>query len=136
MEKSRRSRRQFILAQKATCDNWTWSWSFVNEKDKVIIFGSGEKLIPGGKRLILGKDWVTGPDGRRKSNGFPQSLRHINLIKNEGYQLKTFPLIYTIDASGQGPVRLAGFSEDLQCKDLEELDDGWYACDKVKVLRK
>jgi 5-methylcytosine-specific restriction protein A len=135
MEKSRKSRKQFILAQGATCANWNWSWSFVNEKEGVIIFGSGEEPIQDGKRLILGKSWVTGSDGKRKAPGYGQSRGHIDLIKG-GYQLKTFPLIYSRDASGQDPVRLAGFYEDLQCKDLEELDDGWYACDKVKVLRK
>ncbi len=30
------NRKQFIESQGATCKNWTWSWSFVNEKEKTI----------------------------------------------------------------------------------------------------
>ncbi|MDP1678634.1 MAG: HNH endonuclease [Candidatus Nitrotoga sp.] len=136
MEKSKRSRKQFILEQGATCDNWFWSWSFVNLRDKVIIFGAWDTNLQGGKCLILGKNWETRPDGR-KSNGYPQSFRHIGLIKDKGYKLKTFPLIYSDankDALGQGPAKIDGFIEDLQLKVLQELSDGWYACDDTKTL--
>jgi 5-methylcytosine-specific restriction protein A len=31
-------RKTFIESQGATCQNWQWSWSFINAKEKFIIF--------------------------------------------------------------------------------------------------
>jgi len=33
------SRKKFIESVGATCDNWNWSWSFVNHKDRFVVFG-------------------------------------------------------------------------------------------------
>ena len=132
MERSKRSRKKFILEQGASCVNWFWSWSFVNHQKKFVIFGAWDTNLKGDKCLILGRNWKTKPNGK-KSNGYAQSLEHIRLIEEEGYKLKTFPLIFSDankDELGMGPAKIDGFIEDIKEKVLESISDGWYACDK------
>ncbi|CFR13236.1 Uncharacterised protein [Yersinia kristensenii] len=38
------SRTDFIKSLGATCKNWTWSWSFIDDVNKKIIFGAWEDL--------------------------------------------------------------------------------------------
>ena len=45
------NRKQFIQSKGATCVNWNWSWSFINEEDRVIIFGAWDRLTEGGGHL-------------------------------------------------------------------------------------
>ena len=82
------SRKQFIESQGATCKNWTWSWSFINEAEKFIIFGAWDVYDDGDMTLILSEDWEISRRGGRQP-GYPQSREHIRLIEEEGYKLKT-----------------------------------------------
>lgn len=43
------SRKQFIKSQGATCDNWTWSWSFVNHDKKILYSVPGIFMIKGSR---------------------------------------------------------------------------------------
>ncbi|HEC73711.1 MAG TPA: HNH endonuclease [Methylophaga aminisulfidivorans] len=131
MNKSKRSRKQFILSQGADCDNWTWSWSFVNHKKKEVIFGAWDIHLQGGKCLIFKETWDQNVDGR-KSAGYSQSFEHIRLVEEEGYRLKTFTLIHSNankDSKGNGPAKMDGFIEDLQYKELQKISNCWYAFD-------
>jgi len=131
MEKSKRSRKKFILEQGATCNNWNWSWSFVNHAEKTVIFGAWDIHLNSGKCLILSTRWERNFEGK-KSKGYSQSLDHIKLVQDEGYALKTFPQIYSEknkNEAGFGPAKMDGFLEDLKLKTLERISDGWYACD-------
>ena len=125
------NRKQFIESQGATCRNWTWSWSFVNSKDKVIIFGAWDRHTEGNAQLILSEDWALNHEGR-KNAGYEQSREHIRLIEQEGYRLKTFPLIYSDekqDENGYGPAKISGFTEKLSPKNLKKVGPNWYASD-------
>ncbi len=127
------SRRQFIESQGATCRNWTWSWSFINEKDKIIIFGAWDLHTEGNTALILSEDWKTNETGR-KQPAYDQSREHIRLIEEEGYRLKTFPIIYS-DAKknkeGVGPAAIEDFTPELTTKSLKKVGSSWYASDNV-----
>lgn len=35
------------------CRNWNWSWSFVNQSSRQVIFGAWDKDTPGGRAMIL-----------------------------------------------------------------------------------
>lgn len=127
------SRKKFIESQGATCDNWTWSWSFINKKDKIVIFGAWDKQTEGNTSLVLSEDWQRGDDGKKKS-AYPQSREHIRLIEEDGYQLKTFPLIYSADnkdEEGIGPAKIKGFIPELSSKSLKKIGSAWYASDDV-----
>ena len=87
------NRKQFIESQGATCRNWYWSWSFINETDKFIIFGAWDVYDSGNKTLILSKDWAISRKDKR-CPGYRQSREHIRLIEEDSYQLKTFPMEY------------------------------------------
>lgn len=102
------NRKQFIESQGATCQNWTWSWSFINEKAKVIIFGAWDIHTEGNTSLILSEDWQISKRGR-KQPAYEQSREHIRLVEEEGYQLRTFPIKYSDankDEDGVGQPRL------------------------------
>ena len=102
------SRRVFIESHGATCQNWTWSWSFVNHKKKIVIFGAWDRNTNGNTSLILAENWETSARGR-KQPGYAQAREHIRLIEDEGHNLQTFPLIYSDgykDENGVGPSKI------------------------------
>jgi 5-methylcytosine-specific restriction protein A len=85
------SRKTFIESQGATCKNWNWSWSFINEAKRFIIFGAWDRFTDGRKAMIFSDDWKLNSKGQ-KNKGYGQSREHIRLIEEEGYQLMTFPM--------------------------------------------
>ena len=86
------NRKQFIEKQGATCKNWQWSWSFINEKKKIIIFGAWDMHTDGHITLILSEDWERNKNGK-KQPGYGESREHIRLVEEEGYELQTYPII-------------------------------------------
>ena len=126
------SRKQFIESQGATCINWNFSWSFVNHKEKFVVFGAWDRNIEeGSKVLIFSEDWSTNYSGR-KSPGFKQSREHIKLIEEQGYTLKTFPMKYSDankDENGIGPAHIGDFTPKLDVKRLDKIGTNWYASD-------
>ena len=85
------SRTAFIESLGATCKNWQWSWSFVNNEKKFVIFGEWQGRSDRKPGLIFSNDWEI--RNGRKNRGFRQGLEHIRLIIEEGYKLLTFPMI-------------------------------------------
>lgn len=115
----------------ATCRNWQWSWSFINEKDRVIIFGAWDRATQGTISRIFREKWQTNSKGR-KNKGFNESREHIRLIEEEGYQLQTFPMIYSdsnIDEEGNGPAKIDRIIPELTSKSLKRVGTDWYASD-------
>lgn len=93
------TRKQFIESHGATCNNWTFSWSFINESDQLIIFGAWDQFTNDKTAMILSEDWRVNRRGG-KSNGYDQSREHIRLIEEEGYRLMTFPIRYSEGKDG------------------------------------
>jgi 5-methylcytosine-specific restriction protein A len=125
------SRKQFVESQGATCQNWTWSWSFVNHAKKIVIFGAWDVNTTGNTSLILSESWRHNQKGQ-KNAAYNQSREHIRLIEEEGYLLQTFPIIYSDayqDENGIGPAKIAGFVPKLKQRSLIRVDKNWYASD-------
>lgn len=124
------NRKQFIQSHGATCRNWTWSWSFINEDEKFIIFGEWDVNQAGSMSLIFSEEWQSGWSGHRNA-AYPQSREHIKLIEEEGYRLLTFPMIYSQAKSegGSGPAVIGGFTPILTEKSLVHIGVNWYATD-------
>lgn len=124
------NRKQFLESHGATCRNWTWSWSFINESEKIIIFGAWNTNSVGNKALILSEAWAISRLGRRQP-GYSQGREHIRLIEKEGYTLKTFPMVYSeIEERGViGPARIDDFEPKLSTKTLIRVGKCWYASD-------
>ena len=120
------SRKKFIQSHGATCTNWQWSWSFINKKEKFIIFGAWENLTEGDKVLIFSEDWRNDKDNR-KNNGYYQSKEHIRLIEEEGYKLKTFLQRRQEQDSVHGRPRIKSFENKLVSKSLRKSSNKWYA---------
>ncbi len=123
------NRKQFIESHGATCRNWTWSWSFINEKEKIIIFGAWDLYTEGNLSVILSDDWEKNRNGKKPA-GFEQSKEHIRLIKEEGYQLKTFPIKHSqVHEDEDGPSKIESFEAKLTDKVLKRIGNRWYASD-------
>lgn len=124
------NRKQFIESQGATCKNWFWSWSFINEIEKLIIFGEWDVDDDGKKGRIFSKDWEVAK-GKRKP-GYRQSREHIRLIEEEGYQLKTFPMekdMTVNENDKEAPAKIKRFIPELSHKKLIRIKNDWYATD-------
>lgn len=125
------TRREFIKSVGATCQNWQWSWSFVNHAERFVIFGAWDRNTTGRRSLILSETWKTNNRGR-KNPGFQQSRDHIRLVQEEGYTLKTFPMEYSDarkDEHGIGPAAIKGFTPQLSDRTLKTIGNSWYAAD-------
>jgi len=132
------SRKQFIESLGATCKNWNWSWSFINEAEKTVIFGAWDRNDIGNMSLILSDRWITDEQGRRKNPGYSQSREHIRLVEEEGYKLLTFPMEYSDDnkdVDGIGPAKIGGFTPEVTQKELVKVGEDWYASDSEDKTR-
>ena len=124
-------RKQFIESIGATCQNWQWSWSFVNHTERFVIFGAWDRNTAGKRSLILSENWKANSQGR-KNPGFQQSRDHVRLVEEEGYTLKTFPMEYSDarkDEHGIGPATIKGFTPELSERTVKQIGNGWYAFD-------
>ena len=125
------NRKQFIESHGATCRNWTWSWSFINEAGKFIIFGAWDIHKDGNTTLIFSEKWATSRKGN-KQPGYQQSREHIRLIEEEDYQLKTFPMEYMAADEEEGaPAKIKSFTPELTNKELIRNGGIWRASDKT-----
>ena len=120
------NRKQFVQSVGATCRNWTWSWSFVNEKERFVLFGAWENLEDQNGFLILSKRWEV-YNGRKKP-GYTQALEHLDLVMNEGYQLKIYKIIGT--NGGEENAKITSFETDLIDRELKNVNGEWYAINK------
>ena len=121
------NRKQFIESQGATCKNWTWSWSFVNESKRLVIFGAWDKNTSGKTAKILSEDWAK--QRGHKQAGYDQSREHIRLIEENGYRLMTFPMQRSDTEVDDGPAKIEGFTQQLTEKSLTKIGNAWYAVD-------
>jgi 5-methylcytosine-specific restriction protein A len=123
------SRKTFIESQGAMCRNWNWSWSFINEAKRIIIFGAWDRFTNGRRAMIFSDDWKVNPKGQ-KSKGFGQSREHIRLIEEEGYRLMTFPM-EPDEASWKdgGIAKIKRFTPVLSNKTLMRVGAEWFAAD-------
>lgn len=113
------SRKQFIQSHGATCDNWQWSWSFVNSSKRFVIFGAWEN-----DSTIFSESWKINAKGR-KSSGFRQSKEHLRLVQMEGFKLFTFPMTAII---GDGGIpKIKSFLPELAEKTLLQMGSDWLA---------
>jgi hypothetical protein len=123
------TRKKFIESYGATANNWRTDWSFVNHDEKLVIFGAWDTHTEGDRCLILHMDWITNKKGR-KQPGYTQSIEHIRLINEQGYQLKTFPIIEDldfVDETDSGRASIKEFIETLTDMSLRFTGDKWYA---------
>jgi len=120
------SRKQFIQSQGATCSNWNFSWSFINESKRRIIFGAWDELMKDKMAEIFSEGWQINRKGR-KSKGYNQSREHIRLVEEEGYKLLTFPMQYS--EHKDGTPKIEGFIPELTKKNLIRIGKSWYAVD-------
>ena len=121
------TRKEFIESHGATCRNWRWSWSFINKKEKFIIFGVWDKNIEKKRQLILGESWEY-LNGRKKA-AYGQSRCHIRKIEEEGYELKTFTMVADKKRGDNRSQKMVSFSRELVPKQLKKIKGKWYAYD-------
>lgn len=81
--------------------------------------------------LIFSGDW-TGKSGR-KPNAYSESLDHLGLVKNNGYELKIFRMKYSRTAEGTGKIR--SFERQLIDKRLLEIGSDFYAVDEQEDMQ-
>lgn len=123
------SRRSFIEAHGATCRNWRWSWSFVNDKERFVIFGAWDKTTENGRTKILDEIWAVSAKGKRQP-GYGPSREHVRLIEEHGYKLFTYRQFHSganQDKNGEGPALVKGFEPKLTERRLVREGGKWFA---------
>lgn len=121
------SRKQFIQEQGADCLNWTWSWSFINDDQKFVIFGAWDNYFQNGRAKIFSKSWKFNAKGN-KSPGYGQSLEHIRLVQEEGFRLFVFQLHAAEGTWNEDVIpKIENFTPKLTEKKLLRIGDEWFA---------
>ncbi|OBT00495.1 hypothetical protein A9257_07380 [Vibrio cyclitrophicus] len=123
------SRKKFMALNNAVNRNDRYGWSFVNHEEKVVIFGAWDVNTEPDKALILSMSWERNELGR-KQNAFGESMEYINLVENEGYSLKTFPIILDEKYDnnlGTGRTKIKDYVKELSEMSLEVIDGDYYA---------
>ena len=122
------NRKQFILSKGATCDNWTWSWSFVNHQNKFVIFGAWDTEREEDRTVILREAWEYNETkkGLRKQAGYNQSIEHIEYI-NQGYDLYIFNMIYSESVDNENVAKIKDFDKNLEKRILKKEGSIWFA---------
>lgn len=122
------NKREFIEGVGATCKNWAWSWSYINESEKIIIFGAWKDHTVGDTSMILSHEWKFNDKARRNA-GFSQAEEHIRLVLEEGYTLKIFYMIADEKKDGDepGPAKIKEFETILRPRKLLYINDRWFA---------
>lgn len=125
------SRTEFIKSLGAKCKNWAWSWSFIDDVNKKIIFGAWEDLRSedGTRVLILSDDWQENENGDAKL-GYIQAREHLNKVMFEGYQLYTFSQKRKKQSDEKKAAKIDSFEEDVKLKYLVRENKGWYATEQ------
>lgn len=117
------SKKAFVESLGATCTNWHWSFSYVNHAKKEVLFTDFSDQQPDGNFLIASDSW-------KSANGHKQSMEHIQLVLQEGYDLLTFPA-KAKDGGEQGTV---SFTSELTKKYLRGDDEGnWYSVEAANI---
>ncbi len=118
------NRKQFVQSVGATCKNWTWSWSFINEEEQFILFGAWDNLKDENGLLILSKEWEVAASGR-KLPGYKQALEHLLLVTEEGYKLKTYMMFG--ENGGSESAKITSIETKMTDRVLKRVKDRWYA---------
>ncbi|HID5232370.1 TPA: HNH endonuclease [Citrobacter freundii] len=125
------SRTEFLRSLGATCKNDMWSWSFIDETNKRIIFGAWEDLrsADATKVMILSDDWNENVNGSKKL-GYIQAREHLNKVIYEGYQLYTFSQKRKEDINENKAAKIESFVPIIELKYLSREGNAWYATEQ------
>ncbi|WP_455917055.1 HNH endonuclease [Pantoea agglomerans] len=122
------NRKQFMQSLGAECDNWTWSWSFINHDDQLVIFGAWDTENEQERSVILRESWEYNQSrgGVRRQPGYIQAIRHLRFV-DEGYELFTFNMTHGTGDSDPGLSRIENFERLIRKRYLKKEGDIWYA---------
>lgn len=109
------------------------AWSYINQDEKLIVFGAWSHEETDGDQLIFSRGWRRDANNRRTASYGP-SLRHIEHILEEGYRLYTFHQ-HAVSGTESGVPRIRGFDRELNEKQLIERGQDFYAVDLGKAVK-
>ncbi|MFP8470973.1 HNH endonuclease [Klebsiella grimontii] len=112
------NRKQFIQSRGATCRNWTWSWSFINHDDQLVIFGAWDVERDQERAVILREAWEYNAR-LRKNPGYTQAVEHIGYILG-GYDLYTFNMVQATSPDAPDVAVIQDFERRLEKRFLRK----------------
>lgn len=119
------NRKHFIQSRGATCRNWTWSWSFINHDDQMVIFGAWDVERDQERAVILREAWEYNAR-LRKNPGYTQAVEHIGYILG-GYDLYTFNMVQATSPDAPDVAVIQDFERRLEKRFLRKEGTVWYA---------
>jgi len=124
------NRKKFVESLGGDCQNWTWSWSFINRQKKQIIFGAWNHNSSDGRQLILSDRWETNKNGRKQS-GYSQSIEHLKLVESGEYELLTFEMFRSEEKTKNGQVKIKKIVPQAVSKTLTKEGGNFYADEQL-----
>ena len=125
--RSSMSRKKFMESVGASNRNDRYGWAYVNHNEKFVVFGAWDIFTELDRALIFSLDWEHNELGR-KQNGFGEAMEYIQLIENEGYSLKTFPIIMDEEYyNSSGTAKIKDYVAKLSDMSLTFENENYYA---------
>lgn len=123
------NREEFLQSVGAKSTNKYWSWSAVNEDEKIVIFGAWDVHTKDGREMILSEDWRISKKGKKQA-GYTDAYRNLQLVEEHGYKLKTYPMILDEIVNGEwSRAKIKEFIPTLHDRKLIKSGSAWYAID-------
>lgn len=123
------SRKQFMAQHGASCRNDRYAWGFVNHIEKTVIFGAWDVHTNEERAMIFSQDWKHNEKGHVQ-NAYKESMEYIDLVLNNDYQLKTFPMIVDKEFQQEsitGRSKIKAFEPELSDMALVVIGNEYYA---------
>ncbi len=120
------SRLKFARKHGAEPHNPSNAWSYINHGDRLVLFGAWTGLEEGERQLIFAKKWAIKSDGKRSASYRP-SLRHLEHVIEDGYDLYTFRQYPDPAKLSSGPRKVKRFDPVLEKRYLAIFGDEYFA---------
>lgn len=102
--------KSFVLRYGATCPNWNFAWSYINDAQKFVILTAWQHEFDGERYKVFSANWRLNQSGR-KNNGYRITKGHIEQALFEGYSVKIVRKYARLPI--QGVVQTERFDEEL-----------------------
>ncbi|GGJ54193.1 hypothetical protein GCM10009085_54350 [Pseudomonas avellanae] len=103
----------------------------MSHQERKVIFGAWDIHINDDRTLILCESWEN--ENGRRNNGYAQSVEHLRLVAEQGYELHTFNITHSDerqDEDGAGPAKIKDFERFITRKWLLQQKGQWHACEE------
>lgn len=126
------SRLKFARSMGAEPHNPYNAWSYINHEERFVLFGVWADGEVNDRQHIFSSTWKENAKGKKPASYAP-SLRHLEYILEEGYELRTFRQ-YSKDDDGSGIPKIKSFDATYESRSLVVAGENFFAVEHKEAV--